>query len=216
MTKKLIIIVSLFLLIGCIEDKKNVPSSFDFGVIEGHVYTNKFFKFKIAANPDWYILNKKELNNKIEEGARILDDVGNEKFKEEIEASMVNLANLFGVYKKELGTTLNFNPSISVNAENLSVHGTNLTSKDYLQASKEFMLNSGMNIVFTNENIFQTIGNKEFITVNLDNNTFGETIKQEYYSTIINNFALNVILSYVEESDKEELHKMLHTLKFYK
>lgn len=215
--KKLLLLLSIVLVFGCKEEKKNMPTNFDFGKIEGTVYSNDFFKFKISSNPDWYVLSQEQLDNVIEDGVDyIADNSGDTTFKREVEASKVNLANLFGVYQSELGTTYDFNPSLAMNAENLKDFPEIVTIEDYLVQAKIMMQQTGMTLRFMEEDKRVKLGSQEFIGIILENNTFEQPIKQEFYSTLINNFALNIIVSYVEEEDKEELQKMLSTIKFYK
>jgi hypothetical protein len=42
----------------------------------------------------------------------------------------------------------------------------------------------------------------------------GITIRQEYFSSVINGFSLNILLSYNNDEQKDELEKILNSLKF--
>ncbi len=59
-----------------------------------------------------------------------------------------------------------------------------------------------------------SLGNKKFYSMNATISTSGIALTQTYYSTVVQGFALSIIISYMDEEQHQELLKALSTLSF--
>ncbi|WP_203258913.1 hypothetical protein [Hyunsoonleella ulvae] len=210
--RKIVYVVIVFLFaFGC-KKEVNVPESFDYGKIENNTYKNMFFQFSFPVKSDWYVLDNEE-NERLHKLGTEIATGENEKLRKSLEASDINLAKLFTAFREAPGTNVAFNPSIIVNAENLKNAFGVKTNEDYLEVSKKLLLQTAMQINFIEEKKSIKIGSQDFVYVRLEN-TFNEiVVTQDYYITTKNNFALIFILSYVDDTGKNEVYEMFDKLK---
>ena len=102
-------------------------------------------------------------------------------------------------------------------AENLKLAPGIKTGSDYLFHTRKLLKQTQMqynNIDGDFEKVM--IDNQEFYKMNLDINHMGLNIKQSYYSTILNGFSVNAVISFVNEAQKDELDKIVYSIKFEK
>ncbi len=210
--KKIIHVSIICLLVFGCKKNVNVPLSFDYGYVKEGVYDNTYFKFKLPVNPDWYVLNNEEAEELYESGKDIASG-DNESLKKALDASMINVAKLFNVFKSEPGTVTTFNPSIIINAENLKNYPNVDTPEKYLDQAKEMFRQSAMDIEYIEEKKDVHIGSQDFVFMSVKNKTYGVEVLQDYYVTLKERFAVAFIMSYMTEADKKELYEMFNKLK---
>ena len=207
-----IFLISVTLLsFGC-KEEKNVPTNFDYGKVENGIYKNNFFGIRIPVGDQWFVHNKQQMDRLEEEGKKVI--AGDNKELEKItEASMVNVAQLFVMSKYELGSTTDFNPSFLLNVENLKQYPHISTPEEYLTDAKKLLEQSAMNYTYLDE-YEKMIGNQKFIALEVLNDDYN--INQDYYTTIKNGFALNIVIAYENEQDKTELYNIIDQIKINK
>ncbi len=211
---KKIICIALLVIVNfsCVEEK-NLPNHFDYGSIENNTYINDFFGFRLPYNSEWSVLDKQQMSNITKAGKEMI--VGDDnKLKKVVDVSSVNLAELFMIFKHELGTTTEFNPSLGINAENLNQFPNVKETKDYVVQAKNFMDQTKMNIDYRREDYEVKIGNTSFICLEIFNLDYN--IYQDYYVTLNNGFAISMVVSYANEEDKNEINAMLDKMQFTK
>ncbi|NMH88690.1 hypothetical protein [Flavivirga algicola] len=211
MRKFVSVLIVVLLVSGC-KKNVNVPLSFDYGSVKDGVYDNTFFKFRLPVDPDWYMLNTDEADQIYKTGNDLVSG-DNESLKKTLDASMVNIAKLLSVFRSQPGTTIDFNPSILINAENLRSFPNVDTPKKYIIQAKELIRQSGMDIEYIEEKDKVRIGSQDFVFMSVKNSYNGFDIHQDYFVTLKNGFAVSFIMSYTNQEDKEALYTMFDELK---
>ena len=192
--------------------EKNIPKDFDYGqIVRGNIYKNDFFSMRVQFDPSWAIQGRKEMASLTNAGKDMLSG-DDKKLNEALDASLVNVAELFMVFKFEPGSIAEFNPSFLVNAENLKMFPSVRDPKDYLSQAKKLFKNAKMNFAYRQDDYNIKIGGVDFVCMELENLNYG--IYQDYFVTIRNGFALALIVSYANENDKNELYDIIDNVNF--
>ena len=194
-----------------IETAQVKNSSFDYGNAKSGVYTNNYFDFEIKFDTSWHVQSQAQLNGLVKRGQKMLEN--NELLNKAIEASKVNTAYLFAMFKYEVGAAVQSNPSLMVVAENTKSLPGIKKGKDYLFHAKNSLSQTQLNYTFDPISETKKLGSFEFdiLTAKLDVMT--KKIVQEYITTVTDGFALSFILSYTSDQEKEELYKVIEGMK---
>ncbi len=204
----------LFFFIGCISISCGNTSqeSFDYGKVENSVYSNAFFDLTMNVPEAWMVQSQEQTQLLHERGKDFV--AGDDKrLKKAIDASTVNTAYLLTVFKYEVGSAVDYNPSYILMAENIKYAPGIKSGKDYLIHSKKFMERNNVTYKYISDSIEQEFLNGfEFYKMETRIDYYGLIITQLYYSTIKNGFSLCVILSYTDEAQKAELEGVLNSL----
>jgi hypothetical protein len=213
--KNLHLVLALFTIIlfgTCRPPQTN--DNFDYGKIENNRYSNDFFGCSLDLPPDWAVQSREQMEK--------LQDLGKEmiagedkKLKKELKVAEIRTANLITVFKFELGTTTEFNPNISIVAENVRFSPNIKSGEDYLHRSRKLLEQSQ----FKYDSISTTLdkidfSGKVFSRMFTSVSYMGIPIRQEYFSTVLNGFSFNIVISYSDDKQKEELTDVLGTLRF--
>lgn len=198
--------------IGCKTQGK--PIDFDYGHVENSKYVNSYFDFEITIPTDWIVQTKEQMDNMAKTGAELV--VGDDsKLKAVVKASEINSANLLAVYQYERGSAVEYNPSFVLVAENIiNAPGIKIGS-DYLFQSRRLLEQSQFKYDYIDKEFTKEIINgTEFYKMNAEINYMGLNIKQIYYSTIVDRFSFNVIISFINDQQKLDLLKSINSMKF--
>jgi hypothetical protein len=211
--KKLYVFIFInIILISCSNNKK--PRDFDYGRVEINKYINSFFQMEINLPPDWIVQTKEQINSMAEKGKDLA--AGDDKnLKAVLNASEVNSANLLGVFQYEVGSPVEYNPNFVLVAENLRSFPGVKNGSDYLFQTRKLLKQSqlkfgGLDQEFKKVNI----NDQEFYLMNASLTYGGITISQEYYSTVKGGFSISAIISYVNPDQKNDLDKIINSIKF--
>lgn len=215
MLRKLSILQIIFLSLvffkcTCQENQTN----FDFGNIEDNIYTNSFFNLSINLPVDWSIQSQQEAEYLIKEGRKLVagDD---SNLENALTAAEINTANLIILYQHELGTAVDYNPSLMMIAENLQNAPGVKTGADYLFHARKLISQAQLKYDHIDEEFEEVdINGQTFYLMNTNINYLGHEIKQKYFSTVLNGFSLSMIISYVSDYQKSELEQSINTLTF--
>lgn len=188
--------------------------NFDFGEVENNQYSNEFFQCTIDLLPDWVIQSRDEMEKLQDLGTEIIagDD---KKLERQLKASDIRSAKLITVFKYEIGTATEFNPNISIVAENIKYSSNIRSGEDYLNHSRKLMEQSqfkydSISTDFDKVDFSGIIFSRMYTSV-----IYMEIpIRQEYFSTVMNGFSFNIVISYSSNEQKNELNEMLGTLRF--
>lgn len=99
-------------------EEKNFPESFDYGKVKGNQYFQKYLGLEFTIDSTWIIQNKEQIKDIVSVSEEMFDD---KQLKNSIKAAEVKVANLFAAFKYEVGSLVQYNPSIMIIAENLVV-----------------------------------------------------------------------------------------------
>ncbi len=210
--RKIICLIIVISTLSCTGQEKKLPNDFDFGKTEKGSYKNDFFQMEISFNPDWVIQDKQQMNNLVEMGSEIV--VGdNKNLKSAVKASMVNTAYLLTIFKYELGSAVEFNPSFMVVAENTKNFPGIKNGSDYLFHARKLLEQSQMEYHFEKDVFEKRIGKANFHVMEAKLDYLNKTIVQEYMTTVSKGFSLSFIVSYTNEDEKNELYEIIKKIK---
>jgi hypothetical protein len=191
-------------------------NNFDYGKVENYKYSNSFFNYEITLPVDWIVQTKEQTEELAKTGKELLagDDA---KMKAVIKASEVNSAFLLTAFQYETGAPVDYNASISILSENIKNYPGIKNGSDYLFQAKRLMEQSQFKYDHLDKEFDKKVINGVvFYTMNARIKYMGQNIKQVYYSTILNGFSLNIIISFVDKKQKKELFKSIDSITFVK
>lgn len=209
--KKIILSLCVVLFISSCEETNKIPENFDYGTVENGVYSNTFFNFDLSFDKDWSVQSKEQMAEMTQKGQDLITGE-NERLKKNLKASQVNVAELFAVFKFPVETVSVYNPSLIMNAENLKGFPEVRKPKDYMDAVRSLLDEAPMTLIYKKQHYSKIIGGKEFVAMEIYNQDYD--VNQEYFSTLHKGFAVIMVISYDGDDQKEELYKILNTLKF--
>ncbi len=206
--------LSLFLL--CFITNANADNSkiksekfpFNYGKMEDTVYANPFFGFKMSVPSAWVVQNKSQIAYVISKGKDAVE------FKEEttnkaIKDLDVSSMTLIMLSKHELGAPVEFNPSLMIMAEDVSMYPGVKIGSDYLFQLKRQFKNSNLNFTVSEEyGNTELSGNKFDI---LECSKEGTNTHLDYICSIQKRFAFAFIITYSNEDEKNELMDIVRT-----
>jgi hypothetical protein len=201
-----------FIAIGCISN--NRPKNFDYGHVENGKYVNSFFNFEIILPTNWIIQTKQQIEHLTNLGKDIIagDDA---TMKTMVKASDINTAYLLMDYQYERGSAVEFNPNISLIAENIKDAPGIKTGSDYLFQTRKILGQSQFKYDYLDKEFEkEEINGTDFYKMNAEINTMGINVKQIYYSTVLNGFSFNVIISFINDQQKNDLLQSINSMKF--
>jgi len=204
----------LILCANCTTNGK--PENFDYGSVTDNIYSNKYFNCTIKLPNDWIVQSKAQTERIADLGKDLVagDD---KKMKAVIKASDVNTANLLAVFQHEVGAAVEYNPSIMIVAENIKNAPGIKSGSDYLYQSRRLLKQSQFQYDYLSEDFkSESINGTEFYKMDAYLNYMGLEIKQIYYSTITMGFSFNMIISYVNDEQKNILFESINSMKFEK
>jgi len=210
--KNIIYLIIITVLLSCSDQSNRLPEDFDFGKTENGSYKNDYFDMEVSFNSNWIVQNKQAMNNLIEVGNEIVTG-DNENLKSIVKASKVNTAYLLTVFKHELGAAVEYNPSFMIVAENTKNSPGIKNGDDYLFHAKKLLKQSQMTYTFEKEIIEHKIGKSLFYILESKLEYMGQTIFQEYITTVNKGFSLSFIIAYTNEEEKNELYEVINSVR---
>lgn len=202
-------VISLF--ISCSPGK---PEDFDYGKVENNKYTNSYFDCEMSIPKGWVVQSDEQMEDLTKQGEDLI--AGDNAVKKAIlKASEVRTANLLGVFKYERGAAVDFNPNFIVVAENVDGLPGIKNGSDYLFHTRKLIEQSPLKYDYM-DSVYkeEKINNTSFYVMSAYINGMDTDINQLYYCSIIRGFSFNVILTYNNEEQKQELMSAVNSLKF--
>jgi hypothetical protein len=195
---------------------EGIPKDFDYGKIENNRYTNSYFDMAMNVPVGWRVQSKEQAEKIMKKGEEMVAG-DNENLKAIMRASDVNTANLLVVFKHEVGAAVDYNPIYMLVAENLKNTPGVKTGGDYLFHASKLLKQGQMQYDSMDSEFGQTtINGVDFYVMNAMVKYMGLTVRQKFYSTIMNGFALNAIISYSNRADELELTEAIESIQFKK
>ncbi len=192
---------------------QDTPKDFDYGQVENGKYLNSYFNFEITLPPNWIVQTKEQMDNMTKRGSDLIagDDA---KLKATLKASQVNVANLLSASQFEKGAAVEYNPGMVIIAENVKAAPGIKLGKDYLFQSRRILEQSQFKYDYIDKEFLkETVGGMDFYKMNAEITYLGLIIKQIYYSTILDGFSLNIIVSFINTEQQDELLKSIQSAK---
>ena len=196
--------------------EENIPEEFDYGKVYQNTYFNKYFNFEIDLPEDW-VVQSQEQTKQLTEMGKDLAIGDNEQLEAIVNAAEINTAYLLSVFQYEVGSAVDFNPSLMILAENVMAAPGVKKGSDYLFQARKMMKQSQVPYDYLSEEFEEEVINGiSFYTLEASITTVGQKVKQVYYSTIAKRFSLSVIISYGTEEQKEILLQTIQSMRLGK
>lgn len=208
--------VAVFVVFGSSSCKNKNEKIFDTGRLDSTTYYNSYFDFQMDVPKNWYIFNRRELT---EANKRAAEAIPNKAVREQmIKVMELQSIPLLTMFKTEPGTVgTNFNPSVQILAENLKWYPEVKTGEHYLRQALQLFLASGMPYKSFDVPITMVkMGGKAFYKMKLEADYGEYIVTQEWYSTVIDGFALNFGFTYdgLDLSQLDIMEAMKASVKF--
>ncbi|TYQ18054.1 UNVERIFIED_CONTAM: hypothetical protein Cloal_0458 [Acetivibrio alkalicellulosi] len=204
------VIISIALITGC---GLSPSSKIDLGSMDGTKYTNNYFGMSIEVPEEWVVQSEEEKMELMKLGIE-LSAGDNEEFKKMLEKGAFQTVYLLSVFKHDVGTVEQFNPSFSCYAENLSLIKGVKNSKDYIEQMKKGLKEAQIPYEISDTILSEKVGGKNFDVLETTIDFMGFEITQRYYFKDEKGYILCFITTYTNNDEKRELEKILKTVKF--
>lgn len=207
----LFIIVLAAVFSGCKKAESVKPNA---GAIENGVYNNKYFGLTLKLPEDWSIQDAEASKELTKFGYKMIagDDENLERSLNT--ASETQQLMFFSASKYPIGTPVADNPSIIGTAELVKSKPGIKRGSDYLFHVQNLLETSGIKIIIKETKTTKQFGGVEFDMLEVVLPIGNMSIQQKYYTTIIKDYAVSFILTYVSEKGDESLKEILETIKF--
>lgn len=189
------------------KDKKEVS----LGVTESGSYTNDYFGLSLTFPKEWVYQDADQMMKLMEAGQEVVAG-GNEAKNKMLDLAKTKTLNLLMASKFPLDSGKTGPSAIAV-AEKISMLQGIKNGKDYLESSKKLMVDSQLPYEFQEIKTVK-VGGKDLDMMQATINTGEMVVTQEYYSSIIEGYAFNLILTYTDEASKAETDKILESISF--
>ncbi|MDT3426394.1 hypothetical protein J2Z22_001920 [Paenibacillus forsythiae] len=203
----MVMMLVLVLVTACGGKEKEIS----LGVTESGSYTNDYFGLSLTFPKEWLYQNADQMMELMAAGKDVIagDDESKKKMLDLSKSKTLNLlvTSKFPVDSGKVG------PSAIAVAEKVSLLQGVKDGKDYLEASKKLMVDSKLPYEFKDISTVK-VGGKEMYTMQASINTGQDIVTQDYYSSIIDGYAFNLILTYIDAESKAETDKILESVTF--
>jgi hypothetical protein len=167
------------------------------------------------AVPQGWVIQSDEQKERMQKMGKDLIAGNDENLKAVLDAKEVRSADLFVASEHKIGAPVDFNPNISLSAENMSGMPGISSGKDYLFHAKKILQQSQVKYSKISEEFEAVeINGKTFHRMDMELILMKTTIKQSFYSAIINGFSFSIIISYKTTEQQELLMKSVNSLTF--
>lgn len=202
-------------LIAC--QKHGKPSDFDYGKVVNNVYSNAFFRFEMTLPAKWNVLPQNEAEAQQRQGMKVVANA-NEDMKKAAEKSEINTANLLSVFQFPMeDLSVSFNPSLIMVAEKVSETRSIKSAADYLSQSRKVLLQTPISFdSIDSGNEMERVGGQLFNKMNVAIKGESGKIHQTYYCFLSEGYALCIVLSYVNDEQKQTLFNSVKSIRFIK
>jgi hypothetical protein len=202
-------ILCLFAIIGC-SDSRETP---DKGTVNARTYTNDYFDFSIEI-PDGWVIQSDEEEAKLSEAASEKLHDANAQMAGKLDSVEQDVLQLLSIFKFQVNTTEEFNPSFIVMSERLPKDIHNINEPAYLGITKQQLEQTGLYQTYEQQKMPVSLDGENFYMLRVSSKQ-RDVVTQEFYTKIKNGrYALIIILSYINEKQKQELHTLLERLSF--
>ncbi|MOA09005.1 hypothetical protein D3C78_1288110 [compost metagenome] len=202
-----ILVLTMALVTACGDAKKEIG----LGTTANGSYTNDYFGVTLSFPSEWTFQDEESREKLMEASAEIIagDD---ESKKKQLDLASMKTLNLLVASQYPLDSG-QLGPSVVIVAEKVSLLQGVKNGKDYLEASKKFMIES--QLPYDYKDITTTkVGGKDMDMMQVTIENGDMVITQDYYSSIIDGYAFNIIITYADDAMKAETDKIVQSVSF--
>ncbi|WP_235533056.1 hypothetical protein [Paenibacillus sp. Leaf72] len=203
----LLLVLVAVLVAACGGSTKDV----DLGTTAKGTYSNEYFGVSLNFPEEWEYQDSETMNQLTSEVGEAI--VGNDdKKKKQLDYAQTKTLNLLMASQYPIGGEQT-GASVMAIAEKLSMLQGIKTGKDYLEASKKFMVES--QLPYEYKDIVSTkVGGKDFDMMEVTINAGEVTVTQHYYSAILEGYAFNLITTYLDDETKKTTDDVISSVTF--
>ncbi|WP_019911274.1 hypothetical protein [Paenibacillus sp. HW567] len=203
----MVLLLMLVMVTACGGKDKEVT----LGVTESGSYTNDYFGLSLSFPKEWVFQNADQMMEVVKAGQEAVAG-GNEAKSKMLDLAKTKTLNLLMASKFPLDSGKT-GPSAVAVAEKISMLQGIKSGKDYLEASKKLLVDSKLPYEFKDVTSVK-VGGKDMDLMQATINTGTVVVTQDYYSIIMEGYALNFILTYTDDASKAETDKILESVTF--
>lgn len=204
-----IFILFLLLNIGCSKQSEN---AINFGKFEDGTYTNTFFNLHVSIPDAWHVMDDEARIALMQRGKKIVAG-DNKNLNATLNAADLRNLNLLSTSEKPPGSPVSSNPSFIIIAENIKHAPGIQRGSDYHFHTKQLMTSSALDVSFPNKIYEKTINGTAFDVLEILINMGDVKNIQKQYATIINQYALLIVLTYQNNDGLSKLENIIQTIK---
>jgi hypothetical protein len=198
---------------GCSNPAKPASEEIDFGTLNGSVYHNNYFNLTATLPSEWNYLDLEARQRMMNAGVKLV--AGQDKnLSATLKAGELQTVNLLSAFKHKLGAPVPFNPSVQCIAERVRHMPGIERGKDYQFHAKKLLQAGQMKFTFPKDTTTETLGGASFDVMYMELSLPTVTVRQKYYTTIMNGYALTFIVSFSTEEEETVLLEVLKTVSF--
>ncbi|MNZ54326.1 hypothetical protein D3C78_722250 [compost metagenome] len=202
-----VLMLTVALATACGGTKKAVS----LGTTTNGSYTNDYFGVSLSFPEEWTFQDEESLKQLMDASREIIagDD---ESKKKELDLASIKTLNLLMASKYPLDSG-ELGPSVVIVAEKVSLLQGIKTGKDYLEASKKFMIESQLPYNYKDMTTAK-VGGKDMDLMQITVENGDMVVTQDYYCSIIEGYAFNMIITYADEDMKAEADEIVKSFTF--
>lgn len=172
-------------------------------VIENH-YGNDYFSVTFEVPDDWVVLSEQEMTSLMTKGQQVLEQQNNDVAKD---LAVVEVLNLFGVFRYPISEGGRVNPSLIITAEKLVESSGIIDGKTYLEASKKVLEQTGLpyDLGYPGAKAYSDF--REYGELYGTIQAGDQEIRQRYVAFVSNGYIVSCVMTY-ESSDGESAKRL--------
>lgn len=205
------VLVLVIVLAGC---KKEETEEVSVGKIENNIYRNEYFGLTLKIPEGWSVQDEEKKKEFSRIGSKMISG-GNENVEKTLNAS-IKKRNVFffSAFKYPLGSPVANNPNIAGLAESVEGMPGVKRGSDVLFHVQNTLKMGGIKHTVAETGATEKIGGVEFDVMKVILPFGNFSVKQNYYTAIMKNYAVSFVLTYMDEEDEKSLEEILETAEF--
>lgn len=199
-----LIVLLSFVVVSC-NNKESKKQHFDYGSVENEIYQNAYFNFSVKLPADWNTMSQKQNQNLMKSTQSAT-----------LDTDKITTVILLTAYENEPGKKDSvFNANMLILAENIKGSTRIRTASDYLLLTRQTLEKEPVKREYPDKMTgIKNINGTEFSTLRVINSDISNTYSQDYYTVLVNDFAVTAILTYTTENERIILENAFGTFKF--
>lgn len=206
--KTSILLLATILLVSCSSKSESSKTDSEKGKLEGSIYSNGYFGFKLKIDTPWHILNKEELSELMNDRVNDINETGGAA------APVTRAANILLSVTIDTVQTM---PHFLISSLDLTLMTQIKNEKDYLEdyTRQVKQMYEGYDVQISNSDIAQeTIRNKIFYTTLITIKADDFLAFQKRYATKIDNKLLNIMTNYNSDTYQQKCETLLNGIEW--
>lgn len=211
MKKISIVSIAMLLMLVLVTACGGKDKEVSLGVTEAGSYTNDYFGLSLNFPKEWVYQDADQMMKLMEASQEFLAGDSKTK-KKQFDLAQSKTLNLLMASQYPLDSGKTGASAIAI-AEKVSMLQGIKDAKGYLESTKKQMLETKLPYEFESISTVK-VGGKDVEVMKASIDTGAVVAKQEYYCKMIDGYAFNLIVTYVDDESKAATDKVLESLSF--